>query len=254
MGNLHEGHLSLVRLARRRADRVIASIFVNPTQFGPGEDFENYPRTLGADRRVLRRAAVDAVFAPTVRTVYPGGVPAGTVVSVPDLARQLCGVFRPVHFDGVTSVVLRLLNIVAPDVAVFGEKDYQQLVILRRMVADLHVPVHIVAGRTVRERDGLAMSSRNHYLNEAERALAPALFRTLRSCQERLEAGDRDFRGIERSALRQLKQSGFRPDYVEIRDAATLSRPSADSPKLRVLAAAWLGRARLIDNVAVVLR
>jgi len=254
LGNLHAGHMSLMRLARRHAQRVVASIFVNPVQFGPGEDFEKYPRTLAADRRALRAAAVDAVFAPAVGAVYPGGIPADTLVSVPGLAQELCGAFRPVHFDGVVAVVLRLLNIVGPDIAVFGEKDYQQLVIVRHMVADLHVPVRIVAGRTVREPDGLAMSSRNHYLSEAERRLAPELFRTLRACRERLQAGDRNFRAVERAAVRELGRAGFRPDYVAVRDARMLGRPTAESSRLRVLAAAWLGRARLIDNVAVTLR
>lgn len=250
MGNLHEGHLSLMRLARRHADRVVASIFVNPTQFGPGEDFASYPRTLEADRSALRRAGVDALLVPAVADVYPGGESA-TVVSVPGLSRELCGAFRPVHFDGVTSVVLRLLNIVAPEVAVFGEKDYQQLTVLRRMVADLHVPVRIVAGATVREPDGLAMSSRNQYLTAAERRAAPALHATLRACAERLASGERDYRRIERAALRRLRQAGLRPDYVAVRDAGTLARPAAGARDLRVLAAAWLGRARLIDNVGV---
>ena len=254
MGNLHSGHISLIRLARRRADRVVASIFVNPTQFGPAEDFARYPRTLAADRRLLRAAAADALFVPTVGTIYPAGPEAGTTVSVPDLARQLCGRFRPVHFDGVTSVVLRLLNIVTPDIAVFGEKDYQQLVVLRQMIVDLHVPVRVVSGATVRERDGLAMSSRNHYLTADERRRAPSLYQALRECRERLVAGERDFRAIERRALRRLAKAGFHPDYVEIREAGTLALPSAGSRNLRVLAAAWLGRARLIDNIAVPLR
>jgi pantoate--beta-alanine ligase len=251
MGNLHDGHLSLMRLARRRADRVVASIFVNPTQFGPGEDYSSYPRTLASDRTALREAGVDALFLPTAATMYPGGGRPGTVVSVPGLSRDLCGAFRPVHFDGVASVVLRLLNIVAPEVAVFGEKDYQQLVILRRMVADLHLPVKIVAGATVREPDGLAMSSRNQYLDPELRRRAPALHGALLGCRERLAAGDRDFRAIELQALGRLRRSGFRPDYVAIRDAGSLEVPKPRrSRTLRVLAAAWLGRARLIDNVA----
>jgi pantoate--beta-alanine ligase len=254
MGNLHDGHMSLVHIARRRADRVVVSIFVNPTQFGPGEDYANYPRTFSADRGRLREAGVDAVFAPTAHTVYPRGESGSTIVSVPTLRHELCGAFRPVHFDGVTSVVLRLLNIIGPDLAVFGEKDYQQLVVLRRMAADLHLAVRMLAGPTVRERDGLAMSSRNQYLDAAQRRAAPALFQVLMASRERLAGGDRNFRAIERQGMRRLRQAGFRPDYVEVREAADLARPTARSRDLRVLAAAWLGRARLIDNIAVRLR
>jgi pantoate--beta-alanine ligase len=251
MGNLHEGHISLIRLACKRADRVVASIFVNPTQFGPGEDYARYPRTLAADQRALRRAGADAVFVPSVAAMYPGGEMNSTTVSVPALARELCGAVRPVHFDGVSSVVLRLFNIVAPDLAVFGEKDYQQLVLLRQMTRDLQLPLRIIGGPTVREPDGLAMSSRNRYLTAAERPTAPGLFATLSACRERLLAGERDFGALERRAMRRLRQLGFRPDYVAIRHAADLGPPARDSADLRVLAAAWLGRARLIDNVAV---
>jgi pantoate--beta-alanine ligase len=251
MGNLHEGHLSLMRLARKRADRVVASVFVNPTQFGPTEDYARYPRTLRADKRILDRAGVDALFVPSVGVIYPGGEARGTTVSVPALARELCGAFRPVHFDGVSSVVLRLFNIVAPDLAVFGEKDYQQLVLVRQMVRDLHLPVRIVGAPTVREADGLAMSSRNQYLTAEQRATAPALYRTLVACRERLLEGQRSFGAIERGAMRSLRGLGFRPDYVAIRDESDLAPPDRTAARLRVLAAAWLGRARLIDNVSV---
>jgi pantoate--beta-alanine ligase len=252
MGNLHEGHVSLITLARARAERVVASIFVNPTQFGPTEDFARYPRTLAADERALRGAGADAVFVPTVAEMYPGGEASSTTVSVPPFARQLCGAFRPGHFDGVSSVVLRLFNIVTPDVAVFGEKDYQQLVLLRRMTRDLHLPIRLVGAPTVREKDGLALSSRNQYLTADERRKAPELFATLMACRERLLGGDHDFAALERQALRRLRQCGFRPDYVAIRNAADLGAPAARGPaELRVLAAAWLGRARLIDNVSV---
>lgn len=251
MGNLHAGHLRLMQVARRRADRVVASIFVNPTQFGPGEDYHGYPRTLVADQRRLLDAGVDALFVPQPAVMYPRGESAGTVVSVPGLSRELCGAFRPVHFDGVTSVVLRLFNIVVPDVAVFGEKDYQQLVILRLMAADLHLPLRIVGVPTVRERDGLAMSSRNQYLTAGERRIAPQLHATLRGCAERLQAGERDHRIIERDAQQRLQGAGLDPDYVAIRQAADLAPVQAGCRELRVLAAARLGRARLIDNIAV---
>lgn len=250
MGNLHAGHMRLIQFARRRADRVVASVFVNPTQFGPGEDFLSYPRTPGADRRCLRAEGVDALFVPPAAEIYPLGA-ASTTVSVPGLSQDLCGAFRPIHFDGVASVVLRLFNIVGPDVAVFGEKDYQQLVILRRMTADLHLPIRLHGVPTVREPDGLALSSRNQYLSDRERAIAPRLYETLRSCRAQLLEGASDFRGIERRAMLRLHRLGFRPDYVAIRNSADLAHPDRRWRELRVLAAARLGRARLIDNIPV---
>jgi pantoate--beta-alanine ligase len=254
MGNLHDGHISLMRLARRNGERVVASIFVNPTQFGPTEDYASYPRTPAADGRRLREAGVDALFVPSARAMYPGGERNSTTVSVPGLSRDLCGRVRPGHFDGVTSVVLRLFHVVAPDAAVFGEKDYQQLMVLRQMTGDLHLPIRILGGPIVRERDGLAMSSRNQYLSAREREMAPALFASLQACRKRLLSGDGNFASIRLQAMRRLRRTGFRPDYVEIRNAADLSPPTAASTNLRVLAAARLGRARLIDNVAVRLR
>jgi pantoate--beta-alanine ligase len=251
MGNLHEGHISLIRLARRHADRVVTTVFVNPTQFGPGEDYAAYPRTLAMDRRRLADGGADALFAPDVAEMYPRGEGASATVSVPGLSTELCGAFRPGHFDGVTSVVLRLMNIVAPDVALFGEKDYQQLVILRRMAADLHLPAKLIGAPTVREPDGLAMSSRNQYLGAEERRIAPVLYATLLDLRARLQRGQRNFPALERSALRALEKAGFRPDYVSIRNAADLSLPFTATRQLRILAAARLGRARLIDNIAV---
>jgi pantoate--beta-alanine ligase len=254
MGNLHDGHISLMRLARRHGDHLVASIFVNPTQFGPGEDYARYPRTPQADRGKLRNAGVDAVFIPPVTAMYPRGARNSTMVSVPVLAKDLCGAFRPGHFDGVVSVVLRLFNVIGPAAAIFGEKDYQQLIILRRMVNDLHVPVRIVGGPTIREHDGVAMSSRNQYLGVRERQAAPALFSALQGCRAQLLAGERNFAALQRRTVGRLRQAGFRPDYVQIRNALDLSRPTATARNLRVLAAAHLGRARLIDNVAVRLR
>lgn len=251
MGGLHKGHMSLVALAQEYAERVVVSIFVNPTQFGPGEDFETYPRTLDNDKRRLSRAGVDLLFAPGDDDIYPFGEKAITVVSVSQLSTVLCGSDRPVHFDGVTSVVARLFNIVQPDVAVFGQKDYQQLVIVRRMVADLHWPIKILAGQTQRNHDGLALSSRNRYLTDAEKPKAAALIETVSACRESLLAGDTDYAGLEAGGLRKLEAAGFVPDYFVVRKAGDLSLPDPDSRHLVVMAAGRLGRARLIDNVLV---
>jgi pantoate--beta-alanine ligase len=251
MGNLHAGHLSLIALAREHAERTVVSVFVNPTQFGPNEDYRSYPRTLGDDQRALRRADVDLLFAPDLSVIYPRGEEAATLVSVPVLSQDLCGRFRPTHFDGVTSVVCRLFNLVGPDLAVFGEKDYQQLLIVRRMTADLHLPIRILAAPTLRESDGVAMSSRNQYLTARQRDVAPALHDALCAAAIRLGAGERDYRAIEAQGRRRLRQAGFGPDYFAVREDETLAVPDAKTRRLRVLAAAWLGRARLIDNVAV---
>jgi len=251
MGNLHAGHLSLVEIARKLADRVVVSVFVNPSQFGPSEDYAAYPRTLDSDRRQLTRANVDILFAPQVEEIYPGDETGSTVVTVPGLSRILCGKFRPGHFDGVASVVTRLFNIVRPDTAVFGQKDYQQLVIVRRLQSDLHLPIHIVAGPTMREADGLALSSRNQYLAPKERSRAAGLHRALVDCAAQLMAGKRSFRALEKAGTRSLEAAGFLPDYFAIRNAADLSMARADSRSLVVMAAAHLGRARLIDNILV---
>jgi pantoate--beta-alanine ligase len=251
MGNLHAGHLSLVEIARTLADRVVVSIFVNPTQFGPGEDFAAYPRTLDHDRRLLTRANVDILFAPPVEAVYPQRERTGTVVSVPELARVLCGEFRPGHFDGVASVVTRLFNLVQPDSAVFGQKDYQQLLVIRRLQVDLHLPVRVVAGPTQREPDGLALSSRNQYLDVDGRAKAPGLYRALTTTVELLRKGERAFGELEKRGQADLVSAGFRPDYFAIRNAADLSLPAPSTRNLVVMAAAHLKRARLIDNVLV---
>ena len=251
MGSLHDGHLALVEAAREHAERVVATVFVNPTQFGEGEDFEEYPRSLELDKRKLKRAKADLLFAPDTETVYPFGAEFATRVSVPVLADQLCGAARPGHFDGVTSVVTRLFNIVLPDVAVFGQKDYQQLLIIRRMVADLSLPIEVVAAPTVREDDGLAMSSRNQYLNDDERAKAPQLYAVLQDVAHALETGSEDYAALEEQAMQSLRQAGFEPEYVSIRRAESLETPDRDTDELVVLAAAKLGGARLIDNVLV---
>jgi len=253
MGNLHRGHIHLVERAGELAPRTVASIFVNPMQFGPNEDFAAYPRTLDADSRQLEAAGLDLLFAPSVAEMYPRPLEKITQVTAPELPAVLCGASRPGHFTGVTTVVSKLLNMVQPDVAVFGEKDWQQLVIIRRMAADLDMPVEIVGVPTVREPDGLALSSRNGYLSAGERAIAPTLYATLRATAERWRAGERDFAALEDAAKAQLMAAGFKPDYVEIRRAHDLQRPAPEdaATDLRIFAAAWLGRARLIDNLAI---
>jgi pantoate--beta-alanine ligase len=254
MGSLHEGHLSLLEEARRSADRIVVSIFVNPLQFGPGEDFERYPRTPEEDSRLLEDNDCDLLFHPSVREMYPEGGQSATLVSVRTLSEILCGAYRPGHFDGVATVVARLFGIVQPEVAVFGEKDYQQLAIIRRMTADLALPVEVVGAPTVRGPDGLAMSSRNRYLSADERTVAPQLFATLQALATHLKSGDRAFAALESRGSQALLAAGFRPDYVSIRDARTLEPPAVDCEEAVVLAAARLGRARLIDNLRVSLR
>ncbi len=251
MGNLHEGHLSLLALARENAERVVVSIFVNPTQFGEGEDYSEYPRTLERDKRHLKRANVDVLFTPSVETMYPFGTDSATSVKVPVLTQEFCGVQRPDHFDGVTTVVSRLFSLVQPDVAVFGQKDYQQQLVIRRMVEDMHLPVTILCGPTQREKDGLALSSRNQYLDERERQVAPALYAALREIGKALQSGNDHYAELEKQATEKLEKKGFEPEYVSIRRAENLAEPDRDSDHLVVLAAARLGKARLIDNLLV---
>ena len=251
MGNLHGGHLRLVDEARSRSDRVVVSIFVNPTQFGPGEDYANYPRTDAADRQALQAHATDCLFAPDVETLYPDGPALRTYVAVPELNDILCGASRPGHFIGVATVVTKLLNLVQPDLAVFGLKDYQQLLVIRRLVRDLLLPVEIVGGGIAREPDGLAMSSRNAYLGDAERRRAPTLYHTLQGLAARLEAGETDYPALCAEGRRQLSAAGLQPDYLEIRRAEDLGVASPDDHNLVIPAAAYLGRARLIDNIRV---
>ena len=251
MGNLHRGHVSLVDVAQQHSERVVVSVFVNPTQFGDGEDFENYPRTLERDKRRLDRVNTDLLFVPDIETMYPFGIDNATSVTVPALTDDLCGSFRPGHFDAVTSVVSRLFSLVQPDVAVFGEKDYQQLTVIKRLVQDLSLPIDIVACPTAREEDGLALSSRNQYLTDEERALAPRLFATLQGIGNDLESGNRNYDELEKTAVSVLEELGFVADYVSIRRAENLADPDRDTDELVVLAAAHLGKARLIDNLAV---
>jgi pantoate--beta-alanine ligase len=248
MGNLHAGHLRLVEEAQQRARHVVVSIFVNPLQFGPRDDLSSYPRTPERDEALLAERGVDALFAPSVAEMYPAGVAQSTRVEVPGLSDILCGQKRSGHFAGVATVVSKLFHIVQPGVAVFGEKDFQQLLVIRKMVADLDIPVEIVGVGTVREADGLALSSRNSYLTPEERATAPRLWESLRAAAARLEGRDVRFGDIEADGIHALRSAGLRPDYFAVRNAATLALPNAGDFALVVLAAATLGRARLIDS------
>jgi pantoate--beta-alanine ligase len=251
MGNLHAGHVSLIDAARSHGDRFVASIFVNPMQFGPNEDYAQYPRTPTQDARMLTEAGCNLMFMPDVAAIYPNGSERVTRVDVPSLSRILDGEFRPGHFEGVSTIVATLFHIVEPDVAVFGEKDFQQLTIVRRMVVDLCMPVEIVGAPTVRDTDGLAMSSRNQYLTPAERQTAPIIYQTLQSAAKRLQAGDAEFSSIENTGVANLQKAGLKPDYFSIRRARDLGAPAPDTQHLVVLTAARLGKARLIDNIQV---
>ncbi|HUQ51649.1 MAG TPA: pantoate--beta-alanine ligase [Gammaproteobacteria bacterium] len=253
MGNLHAGHMSLAALGAQAARRVVMSIFVNPTQFGPSEDFAAYPRTLAADEALVAPAGnVDLLFVPSAAEIYPFGIEQAVRVQLPALSRELDGASRPGHFDGVATVVCRLLNIVTPDVLFLGQKDYQQFVLMQRMIADLALPVQLRMGPTHREPDGLAMSSRNRYLDERQRQQAPALHRALARVREQVLEGARDFERATAAARAELERAGFAPDYVEVRRQGDLAaaNPAADEQRI-VLGAARLGRARLIDNLFV---
>lgn len=250
MGGLHQGHLDLVRIARRRCRRVVVSIFVNPTQFGPREDFARYPRDLARDCRMLESVGADVVFAPSVRQMYPDGY--ATYVEVERLTESLCGASRPGHFRGVATVVAKLLNIVRPHLAVFGRKDAQQAAVIGRMVRDLDLPVRLVIAATTREKDGLAMSSRNAYLSPAERAAAPALYRSLRLARQLIVRGERDARKVKGEVRRYIRsRTTGRIDYVEIVDGAELEPVRTVTGTVLVALAVHFGRTRLIDNVTV---
>ncbi len=251
MGNLHEGHITLIREARKHAPRVVASIFVNPLQFSPTEDLAAYPRTPERDAELLTGAGCDLLFAPGVDTVYPHGQETHTRVEVPGISDLLCGASRPGHFIGVATIVCKLLNMVQPDLALFGEKDFQQCLIIRRMVADLALPITVVSVPTVREADGLAMSSRNGYLTAAERARAPVIHQALTDAVQGLCAGTSPTE-VETQTITVIADAGLRPDYVSVRRAADLGQPTAADRDLVILAAAYLGRARLIDNLRLI--
>jgi pantoate--beta-alanine ligase len=249
MGNLHAGHVRLMQEARRHAPAVVASIYVNPLQFGQNEDFDSYPRTPSHDKIALLSAGVDVLFRPAESEMYPRGRTAQTFVEVPGLSDELCGAFRPGHFHGVTTVVNRLFNLVTPDVAVFGKKDYQQWLLIRLMTADLGLPVEIVGVDTVREPDGLALSSRNNYLSPEERKIAPRLYEALVRLRDRVLREGMHLAAAEENAVIDLQADGFRPDYVNVRRQEDLQRPGSQDRRLVVLAAAWLGQTRLIDNL-----
>jgi pantoate--beta-alanine ligase len=247
MGNLHDGHLALAQLARQHADTVVVSIYVNPLQFGANEDLASYPRTLAADCEKLAATGVDVVFTPSDSELYPA--PQTIQVEPPPVANELCGTHRPGHFKGVCTVVAKLFNIVQPEVAVFGKKDYQQLFILREMVRQLDMPVEMLAGETMREQDGLAMSSRNGYLKPAERLEAPRLYRALQQVVLAAQGKHRDFTAIETQTAQYLTRLGWMVDYITVRSAATLLPPAPDEKHLVALGAARLGSTRLIDNI-----
>ena len=251
MGNLHAGHLRLVAEARQQCDWVICSIFVNPMQFGPDEDLDAYPRTLEQDKARLRDSECDCLFCPAVSEIYPMGLQTQTVVTVPELGTEYCGSSRPGHFDGVTTVVSKLFNICQPDVAVFGLKDYQQYLIIQKMVADLLFPIELVGVETEREPDGLAISSRNIYLTQEQRQVAPAVYRILQDTCAELAAGNKDFSALEAIGRSRLKEAGLEPDYFVICNADSLEPARSHDSGLAVLAAAYLGKTRLIDNVRV---
>ena len=250
MGNLHQGHLELIRAARDKAEFVVASIFVNPMQFGQGEDFDKYPRTETADAKKLDAHGCNLLFLPSVETMYAKPLEQQTRVEVPGLSDILCGASRAGHFVGVTTIVNKLFNLVQPDVAVFGEKDFQQLMVIRRMVDELYMPIAIVGVPIVREADGLAMSSRNGYLETQQRKLAPRLHGIMQELAEQIRAGETDYPAMEKATADLIDRAGFKTDYLVIRRVSDLEQPQATDDKV-ILAAAYLGSTRLIDNVVI---
>ena len=251
MGNLHDGHMKLVDEAKARADVVVVSIFVNPMQFDRPEDLARYPRTLQEDCEKLNKRKVDLVFAPSVKEIYPNGTETHTYVDVPGLSTMLEGASRPGHFRGVSTIVSKLFNLVQPDIACFGEKDFQQLALIRKMVADMGFDIEIIGVPIMRAKDGLALSSRNGYLTAEQRKIAPGLYKVLSSIADKLQAGERDLDEIIAIAGQELNEKGFRSDDIQIRDADTLLEVSENSKRAVILVAAWLGDARLIDNKIV---
>ncbi|WP_342654424.1 pantoate--beta-alanine ligase [Pseudomonas sp. F3-2] len=252
MGNLHSGHIALVKKAAQRADFVVASIFVNPLQFGPTEDLATYPRTLAADQEQLLQAGCHLLFTPTVEEMYPHGMADQTIVRVPVVSEGLCGGSRPGHFDGVSTVVSKLFNMVQPDLAIFGQKDFQQLAVISAMVRDLNMPIQIIGEPTVRATDGLALSSRNGYLTETERAAAPTLYRVIRQIGDSLQKGEKNHALLLDEGKKALESVGMRLDYLEIRQATSLRPAMPEDQDLVILAAAFLGKTRLIDNLHLI--
>lgn len=250
MGNLHAGHISLVELAKQRADKVIVSIFVNPLQFNDKADLSAYPRTLEQDALKLSDAECDLIFTPSVEVMYPQGMADQSVISVPRVGDRLCGAHRPGHFDGVATVVAKLFNLVSPDIAIFGEKDYQQLLLIKKMVVDMNMAIDIVSAPTRRESNGLAMSSRNQYLTTEQQQQAAALYQHLEQIKQQLQQGHNDWEQLCEQTKQQLAEQGFKPDYVEICRADDLMPAKPGDKALRILVAAQFGTARLIDNIA----
>lgn len=251
MGNLHAGHLMLVRRARELADNVVVSVFINPLQFDREQDLQAYPRTEDHDLNLLQAEGVDLVFTPSADAIYPGSMDVHTRVEVPGISDVFCGASRPGHFVGVSTIVCKLFNMVQPQVAVFGKKDFQQLLIIRRMVNDLAMPVEIIGVDTVREADGLAMSSRNHYLDAQQRQIAPALYHALTDTEESLRLGNKDYAVLELAATEKIAAAGLEPDYFSIRRSSDLGEPKENEQNLVILGAAFIGMARLIDNLEV---
>jgi pantoate--beta-alanine ligase len=251
MGNLHAGHLALVKRAKELADYVVISIFVNPLQFAPHEDFASYPRTLKEDSEKLANLNIDLLFAPSISEMYPMGKENHTQIYVPALSDEFCGKSRPGFFHGVATVVTKLFNIVTPDIAIFGEKDYQQLLVIKKLVFDLQLPIEIQSIPIVRDKDNLALSSRNQYLSPEERELAPFLYAVLNKTGEKIKQGNKDFSALEKEVQKSLINAGFKFDYCGIRSADNLQAITADTQHIIILAAAWLNKTRLIDNVLV---
>ena len=251
MGNLHQGHLNLVREAKKRADIVVVSIFVNPMQFGPDEDLDAYPRTLQSDSRLLEELGVDVLFMPKATDIYARGLEQQTFVEVPGLSYMICGASRPGHFRGVATIVCKLFNMVQPNLAFFGEKDFQQLQVIKAMVTDLSMNLKVFGMATTRDDDGLAMSSRNQYLKDKERKLAPSLYEKMQQLASEIQLGRRDFSKITQEYKLQLAELGFNPDYLEIRNVENLLQPGHEDQHLVLLAAAFLGKTRLIDNLQI---
>lgn len=253
MGNLHHGHLQLVKEAQKVADIVVVSIFVNPLQFGPGEDLDAYPRTMEHDKAALENLGVNLLFTPKAEDIYSRGLEQQTFVEVPGLSYMICGASRPGHFRGVATIVCKLFNMVQPNHGFFGEKDFQQLQVIKAMVTDLSMNLTIHGVSTMREPDGLAMSSRNNYLTTQDREIAPLLYKSLTSLADKIELGRRDFSYLIQEEQKYLKEQGFKPDYIEVRSAQTLQPPGHEDKKLVILAAAFLGKTRLIDNFQVLI-
>jgi pantoate--beta-alanine ligase len=253
MGNLHRGHFSLVEKAKNLADKVVVSIFVNPMQFGINEDLDNYPRTLNEDKQSLAELGTDIVFTPSVDTVYPHGLNAQSFIDVPDISLGYCGGSRPGHFRGVATIVAKLFNLVQPDYACFGEKDFQQLQVIKTMTRDLSIPVEVIGIPTMREVTGLAMSSRNGYLSDEQKTTATVLFKALNNCAEQLKNGEKDFAKLETIAKQSLEQAGLKPDYFKIAQRDTLKTATLNDTQFVILAAAYFANVRLIDNIQVVI-